>query len=59
MEPAFQRGDLLFLALPHSHSDSIITGGGGTPVRIGEITVFKLKGKGIPIVHRIIEVHDE
>ena len=31
MEPAFYRGDLLFLHLP-----------AGAPVRVGEITVFKL-----------------
>ena len=47
MEPAFARGDLLFLTLPD------------TPSRIGDITVFKIQGKEIPIVHRVLEVHDE
>ncbi|KAJ1536561.1 Signal peptidase complex catalytic subunit, partial [Cladochytrium tenue] len=47
MEPAFQRGDLLFLTM------------GSEPVRAGEICVFKIKGKDVPIVHRVIEAHDE
>ncbi|KAJ1532810.1 Signal peptidase complex catalytic subunit, partial [Cladochytrium tenue] len=47
MEPAFQRGDLLFLTM------------GSEPVRTGEICVFKVKGKDVPIVHRVIEAHDE
>ncbi len=47
MEPAFQRGDLLFLTLT---SD---------PIRVGDICVFKIKGKEIPIVHRVIELHDQ
>lgn len=45
MEPAFQRGDILFLSMSEE------------PVRAGEIVVFKLEGRGIPIVHRVIEVH--
>lgn len=47
MEPAFYRGDLLFLSL------------GDDPIRVGDICVFKIKDKDIPIVHRIIKVHDE
>ena len=47
MEPAFQRGDLLFLALPPKQ-----------PLRTGDITVYNV-GSEIPIVHRVIEVHDE
>jgi hypothetical protein len=27
-------------------------------VKVGEIIVFKVKGRDIPIVHRIIEVHE-
>ncbi|KAJ3298723.1 Signal peptidase complex catalytic subunit S11C [Borealophlyctis nickersoniae] len=47
MEPAFQRGDLLFLTL------------GNNPIRVGEICVFKIEGKEVPIVHRVLELHDE
>ena len=42
MEPAFQRGDLLFLW------------NRGMDTRIGEIVVYNVKGKDIPIVHRVI-----
>ncbi|TPX69654.1 hypothetical protein SpCBS45565_g02304 [Spizellomyces sp. 'palustris'] len=45
MEPAFARGDLLFLTQP------------STPITIGDICVFKLRGKPVPIVHRVIELH--
>lgn len=48
MEPAFKRGDLLFLTLPPS-----------SPLRVGDITVYNVPGASIPIVHRVIEVHDE
>ncbi|KAF8336271.1 uncharacterized protein EI90DRAFT_3144652 [Cantharellus anzutake] len=46
MEPAFYRGDLLFLTNPSN-----------TPYVVGEITVYKVPGKDIPIVHRIVETH--
>mmetsp|Transcript_22367 Transcript_22367/g.53457 ORF Transcript_22367/g.53457 Transcript_22367/m.53457 type:complete len:187 (+) Transcript_22367:126-686(+) len=46
MEPGFQRGDILFLYL------------GNAPVRAGEIVVFNIKGREIPIVHRVIKVHE-
>lgn len=46
MEPAFYRGDLLFLYM----SDS--------PIEEGEIVVYKIEGRDIPIVHRILEVHE-
>ncbi|EFC50770.1 predicted protein [Naegleria gruberi] len=46
MEPAFYRGDILFLSLS---SD---------PVHIGDIVVYKLEGKEIPIVHRVIRLHN-
>jgi signal peptidase len=45
MEPGFYRGDLLFLW----QNDS--------PYQTGDIVVFKLYGKEIPIVHRVIKVH--
>lgn len=44
MEPAFYRGDLLFLKYP-------------AKVDLGDITVYRTDdGQGIPIVHRVIEV---
>uniref|UniRef100_A0A8C5LM14 Signal peptidase complex catalytic subunit SEC11 n=1 Tax=Leptobrachium leishanense TaxID=445787 RepID=A0A8C5LM14_9ANUR len=48
MEPAFHRGDLLFLT--NFHED---------PIRAGEIVVFKVEGRDIPIVHRVIKVHEK
>lgn len=47
MEPAFQRGDILFL---HNLDD---------PIRVGEIVVFKIKDRDIPIVHRVLKVHEK
>lgn len=47
MEPAFYRGDLLFLTNPAS--EQYLT---------GDITVYKVPGADIPIVHRVIETHD-
>ncbi|XP_020592010.1 signal peptidase complex catalytic subunit SEC11A-like [Phalaenopsis equestris] len=46
MEPGFQRGDILFL---HMSKD---------PIRAGEIVVYNIKGRTIPIVHRVVEVHE-
>ncbi|KAF9514309.1 hypothetical protein BS47DRAFT_1372342 [Hydnum rufescens UP504] len=46
MEPAFYRGDLLFLMNPRN-----------TPYVVGDITVYKVPGADIPIVHRVIETH--
>ncbi|KAM0004954.1 putative signal peptidase I [Helianthus debilis subsp. tardiflorus] len=46
MEPAFQRGDILFLRM------------GEEPIRAGEIIVFNIDGRDIPIVHRVIKVHE-
>lgn len=46
MEPAFHRGDLLFLT--NYESD---------PIQIGDIVVFKIEGRDIPIVHRVIKLH--
>jgi len=47
MEPAFHRGDLLFLTNPVDE-----------PIRVGEIVVFKVEGRDIPIVHRVLKVHE-
>ena len=46
METAMFRGDLLYLT---NWKD---------PYRVGEITVFKIRDKEIPIVHRLIRVHE-
>lgn len=48
MEPAFYRGDLLFLTNP-SHER----------YHTGDITVYKVPGADIPIVHRVMETHDK
>lgn len=42
MEPAFQRGDLLFLW------------NRGMDTQIGEVVVYNVRGKDIPIVHRVV-----
>ena len=42
MEPAFQRGDLLFLW------------NRGAETQVGEVVVYNVRGKDIPIVHRVI-----
>lgn len=42
MEPAFQRGDLLFLW------------NRGQDTQVGEIVVYNVRTKDIPIVHRVI-----
>lgn len=47
MEPGFWRGDILFLWL------------GSAPFRVGEVVVFKLPDRDVPIVHRIIKVHQK
>lgn len=48
MEPAFFRGDLLFLTNYREE-----------PIRVGEIVVFKIEGRDIPIVHRVLKVHEK
>mmetsp|Transcript_3699 Transcript_3699/g.8345 ORF Transcript_3699/g.8345 Transcript_3699/m.8345 type:complete len:185 (-) Transcript_3699:213-767(-) len=45
MEPAFQRGDILFL------NNAV------EQVGVGDVVVFKIKDRDIPIVHRIMKVH--
>lgn len=47
MSPAFERGDVLFLTMYD------------TPIIPGDICVFKIEGRDIPIVHRVIKVHEE
>ena len=47
MEPAFERGDILFLW----RCDE--------PYRVGDIAVFKIDNRAIPIVHRILEVREQ
>ncbi|PCH37476.1 hypothetical protein WOLCODRAFT_140884 [Wolfiporia cocos MD-104 SS10] len=47
MEPAFYRGDLLFLTNPPDKR-----------YQTGDITVYKIPGADIPIVHRVLETHD-
>lgn len=46
MEPGFYRGDILFLHL------------GKSPIRSGEIVVYNVDGRDIPIVHRVLKVHE-
>jgi signal peptidase I len=43
MEPAFQRGDLLFLW------------NRGVDTQLGEVVVYNVKDKDIPIVHRVVK----
>ena len=47
MEPAFYRGDLLFLTNPASER-----------YHTGDITVYKIPVADIPIVHRVMETRD-
>ncbi|TQD77058.1 hypothetical protein C1H46_037406 [Malus baccata] len=44
MEPGFKRGDILFLHMSKE------------PIRAGEIVVFNIDGREIPIVHRVIKI---
>ncbi|KAI9914895.1 hypothetical protein PsorP6_007578 [Peronosclerospora sorghi] len=46
MEPAFQRGDILYLDNTKPE------------LEIGDIVVYKVKGREIPIVHRVLELHE-
>jgi len=62
MEPAFQRGDILFLNNNDASPPIIPTWPmdfGLGPIRTGEIVVFKIKGRDIPIVHRVLKVHEQ
>lgn len=44
MEPAFQRGDILLLWNRNLWSET----------KIGEVVVYNVRGKDIPIVHRVV-----
>ncbi|XP_073146025.1 uncharacterized protein [Henckelia pumila] len=46
MEPGFGRGDILFLQMTKD------------PIRVGEIVVYNINGREIPIVHRVIKIHE-
>jgi len=48
MEPGYARGDLLFLTLRPSD-----------PIQAGDVVVFRIDGRDIPIVHRVMRVHGE
>jgi signal peptidase len=45
MYPGYTRGDLLLLSSPRR------------PIAVGDICVFKVEGRDVPIVHRIHRVH--
>lgn len=45
MEPAFQRGDILFLWNRDQRQ------------KVGDIVVYEIEGKSIPIVHRVLREH--
>lgn len=44
MEPAFQRGDLLFLWNRNIYNET----------EVGEVVVYNVRDKDIPIVHRVV-----
>ncbi|CAF2320699.1 unnamed protein product [Rotaria sp. Silwood2] len=48
MEPAFYRDDLFLLT---NYQEE--------PIRAGDITVFRIEGRDIPIVHRVLRVHEK
>jgi len=45
MEPGFQRGDILFLNMPWRKCG------------VGDVVVFKMKDRDVPIAHHILRVH--
>lgn len=45
MEPAFQRGDILFLWNRDQEA------------KVGDIVVYEIQGRNIPIVHRVLREH--
>jgi signal peptidase len=47
MSPAFERGDVLYVARDTAK-----------PISAGDIVVFNIKGRGIPIVHRVVKIHE-
>ncbi|KAH8824055.1 signal peptidase I [Flagelloscypha sp. PMI_526] len=48
MEPAFARGDIIFLANPKHR-----------PYATGDILVYSVPGTTTPIVHRVLETHSQ
>merc|ERR1712113_473595 len=48
MEPGFQRGDILFLNMYDKD-----------PLTPGDVVVFQIEGRDIPIVHRMMNVHQK
>nr|XP_015000857.2 signal peptidase complex catalytic subunit SEC11A-like [Macaca mulatta] len=48
MEPAFHRGDLLFL-----------TNRVEDPIQVGETAVLRIEGRRILIVHRVLKIHEK
>ncbi|CAG9328503.1 unnamed protein product [Blepharisma stoltei] len=48
MEPAYYRGDILFLEMWNY-----------PPLQPGDVVVYKLGDRDIPIVHRIMNLHEE
>jgi signal peptidase len=48
MEPGFHRGDILFLTMYHEY-----------PFSPGDVVVFQIEGRDIPIVHRTMNVHEK
>lgn len=47
MEPGYYRGDLLLL---HRRLEEY-------PVQVGDVIVYNVKGRNIPIVHRVLRLH--
>ena len=50
MEPGFYRGDILFLNMGFFSKPK--------PFETGEIVVFSVSGREIPIVHRLVRTHE-
>lgn len=47
MEPGYERGDVLFL----HHRPQY-------PVKVGDVIVYQIGGKPVPIVHRVHRIHE-
>nr|WCZ58789.1 signal peptidase complex catalytic subunit SEC11 [Seculamonas ecuadoriensis] len=56
MHPAFERGDLLFLT-NNPHTKDMPKTIKQNDFSAGDIVVYKIRGRDIPIVHRIMRVH--
>jgi len=58
MEPAFQRGDLLFLWNRNLGMNQYAGPPANAPgTQVGEVVVYNVAGKDIPIVHRVVRRH--